>query len=282
MSNTVENKMLPLVDGNDIPQLGLAAFRRNTTDETIRLVTDKFNSGIRHFEIAVLFGNGHTVMQALNECLIKSKMTRADLFITLKVWPKSLKPRDFIPSILTTMSYIGLEYIDLVMLHAPIDVENNTEQWTCLESMVEKKIAKSVGVACIGQIQLADLLKNCMISPTVLEMEVSPFCQEVELVSSLDDSSMIVMCNNVMSKGMRFNNPILKKIADDLGNIPVEQVLARWAVTKGYSFMLPADVVCLNVSISIIMEPLPVDIMELLDNLNENLQTTWYPVSNED
>ena len=54
-------KKIPLLDGNDIPAIGLSSFCCNTNEETIQVVENALDQGIRHFEIAELFGNAHLI-----------------------------------------------------------------------------------------------------------------------------------------------------------------------------------------------------------------------------
>ena len=61
-------QILPLSDGNDIPQcflVLLGALHRKLPKERSR----SSEAGVRHFEIAELFGNGHIIVQLLVSCV---------------------------------------------------------------------------------------------------------------------------------------------------------------------------------------------------------------------
>ena len=75
--------MLPLelIDGGPIPNVGLAAFVGDSLSLTKQAISDQLSIGIRYFEIAELFCNGHTIRDALNE----SGISRSELYIALKV-----------------------------------------------------------------------------------------------------------------------------------------------------------------------------------------------------
>ena len=60
-------QLLPLSDGNDIPTIFSSAFRCATTELTREEVVHKFRAGVRHWEIAELFGNGHIICATLDE-----------------------------------------------------------------------------------------------------------------------------------------------------------------------------------------------------------------------
>ena len=58
-------QILPLSDGNDIPQCFSSAFRCATSEITKGEVEKFYQAGVRHFEIAELFGNGHIIVSTL-------------------------------------------------------------------------------------------------------------------------------------------------------------------------------------------------------------------------
>lgn len=267
----IHSKLIPLSDGNDMPSLGLSSFRRDNVDLVKKIIVDAWNNGIRHYVIAELFGNGHTITETLNELGAK----RDEYFITLKLWPKDRNPLELTSAFKMTLAYIGLEYVDLLLCHAPIDVVNRAEQWVALEGLQEQGLCKSLGISNLTTFHLTDLLKNAMIVPSVFESEYSPFYQKTDLIDLAVDSSMNIMIPEILSKGMRLKSPQLLDMLSKYSDIPVEQILVRWAITKGCSVMLPADIPALNVDCNIFLEPLPTDIMNQLSTLDENLLTCW-------
>jgi diketogulonate reductase-like aldo/keto reductase len=112
--------MLFLNDGNDIPQIGMAAVRTDSIDLTRKHVTSHLDTGVRHFEITELFGNGHVIVDTYNthpriQALNNGELARKEMFVTLKIWPKERKPADLIASCRQTLEFMGLTYADLVM-----------------------------------------------------------------------------------------------------------------------------------------------------------------------
>ena len=155
----VENMVskLPMSDGCDVPQLFSSAFRAATKELTIAQVKQFFDAGCRHFEIAELFGNGHIICEALG-----GLCERENVFITYKIWPKCLTPENLVASVQGQLKDIGLTYVDLLLTHAPIDVENSAMQYKALEDLKDLGVTKSLGIANISAVLLQDLLKNCI------------------------------------------------------------------------------------------------------------------------
>lgn len=268
--------MLPLelIDGGPIPNVGLAAFVGDSLSLTKQAISDQLSIGIRYFEIAELFCNGHTIRDALNE----SGISRSELYIALKVWPKSRTPDQLFESCKSLIEQIQLDYIDLIMVHAPIDVENRFDQWKSLEQLKDLNLVNSLGVSNISLVQLMTILKDYDKSPSVLEMEVNPFSPQRDLIDFCQGGQIVVVTNEPLAKGLRNNNSTLKAIANEL-ETSVQKVLVRWAVTKGLGVLVPHNNPYLsnNTIISDLVEPLEKVVMDALDALDEDLKGAWRP-----
>ena len=156
--------MIRLSDGNDIPCVGLASFRRDTIDETNKQLNIALNVGMKYFEITELFGNEHMIMETLQN------VPRSEIFIALKLWPKDRKYKDILRSVRESLKGANLTYVDLLIIHAPIDPVNRFDQWKAIEELKDEGLAKSLGAASLTLLQLMDLLKNCNFAPSVLEV----------------------------------------------------------------------------------------------------------------
>ena len=231
-------RLLPLCDGNDIPQLCLRAFRTESVAQTKQIVKEFYAAGVRHFELAELFGNAHIVCEALREVDALGDGSRGSLFVTLKLWPKSRKPEDLISCCTTLLQEVGLSYVDLLMIHAPIDLENRADQWKAIEDLKDAGMCKSIGVVNVSSAGLTDVLKNCRITPVVYEMEVTPFNQRQELAEFCSDSSMVVINNEPVAKGLRHKSPELQRISVQC-ECTVDNLLLRYAAQKGFVVGIP-------------------------------------------
>ena len=233
--------MLPMSDGNDIPQIFGSAFRLGSTEETKAHVHALYNAGVRHFEISELHGNGHTVTEALRECTD----IRSDIYITLKVWPKSRNPTDVIETVSYFLKSFQINYIDVLMMHAPIDVENKIEQYKALEELKDNGIAKSIGIVNLNAVLLQDLLKNCRIQPAVYECESHPFYQNDDMIEFCNDSSIIVFNNEPIAKGMRNDHNELQILAAN-ENMSVVRLLLLYTYTRGLCVGISTNPLVMN------------------------------------
>lgn len=164
---------LPLVDGNDLPLIGLAAFRQDSEKETKEVIR-KFltlcgDQPIKHIELSELYGNAQLVVEAL----LGSGLTRSELYLTYKVWPKDRDGAEIITSCVDSLKLTS-QYFDLILIHAPIDLKHKYEQWSALEMLKEEGYTKSIGVCGYSERQIVELMKYCQLQPAVLEVKTFP------------------------------------------------------------------------------------------------------------
>lgn len=159
--------LVELSDGLAIPNIGLAAFRCNSMEETKQRVRDSLSKGIRVFEIAELFGNGHIIKEAL----VESGIPRAELFLSLKIWPKKRNPATLLDTTRKAIDIMGFDYFDLILVHAAVDVSTRFDQWKTLEQLKEMELAHTLGVANLGMNDVMVILKNAHSLPTIYEVK---------------------------------------------------------------------------------------------------------------
>ena len=80
-----------------------------------------------------------------------------------------------------TMESAELQYVDLLLLHAPIDVENRVDHWKALEAIKNDGLTRSIGLAYMTNDQLTDFIKNCTVIPAVLEVRMPLMCSNGEV-----------------------------------------------------------------------------------------------------
>lgn len=264
--------MIRLSDGNDMPCIGLASYRKNNVEETEKQIENSLQVGMKYFEITELFGNEHMIMNAL------STTPRSEIFVSLRLWPKDRKYKEILRSVKEVLKGANLDYVDLLVLHAPIDPVNKFDQWKAMEELKDMGMVKSLGAGSLTLLQLMDLLKNCNFAPSVLEIEVTPFYQLNDLLEYCQDSSIAIISNEPCAKGLRRNNEVVRAVSDYLGVSP-DEVMIRWGVTRGYAVLIPPIFVTTDLlgvkDVNSLSEPLPEDVMKSLNQCNVLLKTSW-------
>ncbi len=126
--------MVTVPNYGGIPALGYGTFRRQG-DEAFDCVTRALDVGYRHIDTASFFENEREVGKAIRE----SGVARGDVFLTTKVWYDHFGPGEFRGSLEASLERLGLDYVDLVLVHwPPVEGESVT---SVVEQAAEAKAA---------------------------------------------------------------------------------------------------------------------------------------------
>ena len=129
-------------------------------------------------------------------------LERKDLFITTKIPPSHQgydKAKEIIQQSLTNL---GLEYIDLMLIHWPgvnsfkkTDSRNQTvrhETWRAMEEFVEKGLIKSIGVSNFLPRHIEALLEVAKIKPVINQIEIHPLYVEWDTIECCQKNNILV------------------------------------------------------------------------------------------
>src|SRR5690606_33245143 len=134
---------ITLNDGNTIPQLGFGVWQVST-DDIVPAVAKALEVGYRHIDTAAIYGNEEGVGRAIAE----SGIPREELFVTTKLWNDKHAHDDALAAIQTSLEKLGLDYVDLYLIHWPTPAKDNyVEAWLALEEIKAKGWSKSSGVS---------------------------------------------------------------------------------------------------------------------------------------
>ncbi|XP_068662433.1 non-functional NADPH-dependent codeinone reductase 2-like [Aristolochia californica] len=249
-----------LSSGHKIPLLGLgtSAEPRPPPEVVTSAILTAIEVGYRHFDTASMYQTerpiGTAIAEAIRRGLVKS---RDELFITSKLWCTDGHPDLVLPALQKTLENLGLEYLDLYLIHFPISLKNRSpgtslrkedilvmdvkSVWKAMEECSKLGLARSIGVSNFTCKKLENLLATARIPPAVNQVEMNTGWQQKKLVGFCKDKGIHVSAwsplgANGASWGSLnvMGNPILKEIADAKGK-SVAQVALRWVHEQGVS-----------------------------------------------
>ncbi len=218
---------LTLNNGVKMPILGFGVYQI-PQEETKRAVLDAIDAGYRSIDTAQSYFNEKQVGEAIAECGVP----REDLFITTKVWIENYGYDKCKASVLESMDKLGLDYIDLVLLHQPF--ADYYSAYRALEELYDDGIIKAIGVSNFYPDRLTDIcLFERKVIPAINQVETNPFNAQYLAQANMEKNGVQMAAWAPFGEGMRgmFENEILVKIGKKHGKTAA-QVILRWLIDR--------------------------------------------------
>ncbi|MEE6453074.1 aldo/keto reductase [Gottfriedia acidiceleris] len=220
------NNLVKLNNGLEMPVIGLGVFQVEDGQVVIDSVKAAIRNGYRSIDTAAIYHNEEGVGQGIREALLENGLKREDLFITSKVWNADLGYQSTIDAFELSMKKLGLEYLDLYLIHWPV-AGKYVESWKALETLYKDGKVKAIGMSNFQIHHLKEVMANAEIMPMINQVELHPMLSQVELREFLKANSIQVEAWAPLMQGQLFENETLLQIANK-HNKSVAQVVLRW------------------------------------------------------
>lgn len=222
-------KFVELNNGVKMPQLGFGVFQIPDLKECEQAVLDAIDSGYRLIDTAAAYHNEEAVGAAIK----KSGVAREKLFITSKLlWVSDASYERAKKGIETSLNKLGLDYIDLYLLHQPYgDVIG---AWKALEEAYHTGKIRAIGVSNFYADQLKNLILTCDVKPVINQIEVNPWYQQKQEIKLNQAEDVRVEAWTPFAEGKHniFQNEVLAEIGQKYGKAN-GQVILRWLMQRG-------------------------------------------------
>ncbi|OAA66821.1 aldo-keto reductase [Niveomyces insectorum RCEF 264] len=234
------NSTIKLASGYELPRLGFGLWAV-PADQAEVIVKQAFDAGYRHIDDAASYLNEAGAGAAIRS----SGIPRDQIFFTSKVPRTAISYDGAKAQVATTLRETGLDYIDLMLLHAPFGGSANRKgAWRALVEAVEAGQVRSIGVSNYGVHHLDELrqhiaeLEQERGGPgaggvlAVGQWEIHPWLARRDIVDWCARHHVAVQAYAPIVRGRRWGEPKLKALADKYG-VSEAQVLIRWSLQKG-------------------------------------------------
>lgn len=217
-----------LNNGNKMPLEGFGVFQITDPLECEKVVLQALENGYRLIDTAAAYFNEQAVGQAIR----KSQIARQEIFVTTKLWIQDYGYDNAKKAIDTCLENLGLEYIDLILLHQAFG--DYYGAYRALEDAYKEGKIKAIGVANFYPDRLVDLCMNMEITPAVNQIECHPFFQREEDIKIAQEYGVQIEAWGPFSEGGHniFQHPVLIKIGEKYGK-SAAQVVLRWNIQRG-------------------------------------------------
>jgi 3''-deamino-3''-oxonicotianamine reductase len=168
--------------GHAMPVLGFGTGSSSTPEDLPATILHAVRLGYRHIDTASMYGTEGAVGAAVSDAVAAGAVTsRADLFITSKLVMKDAHPDRVLPAIRESLARLGLDYLDLFLVHWPVAADENNKPvpfdmegvWHAMEECHRIGLARSVGVSNFSAAKMSRLLAFAAVPPAVNQVEVN-------------------------------------------------------------------------------------------------------------
>ena len=227
----IQDNYLTLADGQQMPQEGFGLYKVDGKDTMTAAIQHAFEDGYRLFDTAQLYGNEAEVGTALKQLALP----RDEIFVTTKVAEENQGYNRAIASVKESLQKLQLDYVDLLLVHWPIE-RSFFETWWAFEDMKKEGLTKSIGVSNFEMIHLQYLATQAHEMPVVDQIELHPLLTQKPLLKFNQDHQIITQAWSPPSRGAVLDQDVLKQIAARHQKSPA-QVILRWHLQNGVSFI---------------------------------------------
>lgn len=226
-----------LSNGVAIPKLGLGTWMIPNA-ETSKVVQEAVTLGYRHIDTAQAYGNEAGVGDGLRACGVP----RDQIFVTTKLAAEVKSYPEAVRSIDGSLQALGLDTIDLMIIHSPQPwmqfgeadrfLEGNREAWRALEDAYNAGKLRAIGVSNYQRVDIENLLASSTVKPMVNQILAHISNTPAELIRYTQNQGILVEAYSPIAHGELMKNGEVTTMAVRYG-VSVPQLSIRYVLQLG-------------------------------------------------
>ncbi len=212
------------IQGTTVPAIGYGTWELEG-DDCLEGVRTALELGYRNVDTAQAYGNEHLVGQALTS----SGVDREEVFLTTKIWNDNINPDSIKSSFGQSLDKLQTDYVDLLLLHWPVELDDLGANLTALGDLVERGGVRHLGVANFTPTQLERALD---LAPLFcIQVEHHPYLAQPSLLDMAAEHDLLFTAYSPLVRGEALDDPVITAIAEQRAATPA-QVILRWLLDE--------------------------------------------------
>jgi diketogulonate reductase-like aldo/keto reductase len=184
--------------------------------------------GYRHLDAARKYGTD----EGVGEGIRASGLPRGEIFLTTKVSHENLRAADFARSTQASLRALGVDYVDLLLIHWPNPRIPLDESVGALAEMQRQGLTRHIGVANFPTALLEQAIRLADAPLVTNQFEYHPFLDQAKLIAACRRYGMVITAYCPLARGRMFADPVLAEIARAKRRT-IAQVALRWLIQQG-------------------------------------------------
>jgi 2,5-diketo-D-gluconate reductase B len=218
--------------GAEIPAIGFGTSGMGYV--TAEHVAAALKAGYRHIDTARKYGTE----PAVGEGMRASGTPRREIFVCTKVSHENLHAGDFARSVDESLKALGVDYVDLLLVHWP---EKNTplaETMGALARARRQGLTRHIGVANFNIAMLDKAIALCPEPLVTLQAECHPFLDQSKVITACRERGLVLTAYCPLARGRIAGDPVLTDIGRRSGKT-CAQVALRWLMQQQMIAAIP-------------------------------------------
>lgn len=213
--------------GAAIPAVGYGTMLFPEPERAVGLVQHSLACGYRHIDTARKYGSE----QWVGEGIRASGLPREDIWVTTKVTEENAKASDFARSVETSLETLGLDYVDLLLIHWPQPRVPLAETLGALAKAKRDGLARNIGVSNFTIALLDEAVAKCPEPLFTNQIEYHAYLRQDRLIAACRKYGLLVTCYAPLARTAVMADPVIQAIAKNHARTPA-QVALRWLVQQ--------------------------------------------------
>jgi diketogulonate reductase-like aldo/keto reductase len=211
----------------DLPRLGFGTYKLDERDACVEAVTTAVEAGYRHIDTA----QGYENEAYVGEGIAEADVDPDDLFVATKLRTDNLGYEDAVRTARESRERLGLDSIDLLYVHWPINSYDPGETLPALDELVEEGVVDNVGLSNFTPAQLDEAIDRLDAPLAAHQVECHPLLPQDDLRAHAIEHDYWLVAYSPVARMEVAEVPAIRELAEKYDATPAQVSLA-WLFAK--------------------------------------------------